>query len=265
MAVHVVGEEGGQDYWDEVGDQQSVEMFRIAINEAETLAYNLHTEIESDDDPAEGILSTARDHNARIIVLGQPQDRGSTYHGGVVERVISGADCPVVVVRFAGSLTGGRILVPLAEPEDLDVVRPVVRAFGVVAERRITLLRLMAAECSAEELRRAEEEVRGWCVDRPMAGDLDVQATAAVSRAHRVIEVAREHDVLTMAMRPERGLRKALFGSLARKVADRIDRTTLLVYGSPQQGPPADRAEAMCETESSNAGCDESSEMASTA
>jgi hypothetical protein len=131
----------------------------------------------------------------------------------------------------------------LITEEDLDWVRPVVRALGVVSDHRIKLLRLMPPECSSQELDRAENEVHGWSVGRPIAGDLEVQAAAAVSRVHRVLEAAEEHDVLTMAMHPERGLHHALFGSLAREVADRVDRTTLLVYPGAEQCPQIDSDE----------------------
>ena len=85
-----------------MGDQQSVEMFRSPSTRRNTRAQL--TLDRGDDDPVEGILSTARD-NARIIVLGSRRSR-LDYHGGVVERVISGADCPVVVVRLRASPEG---------------------------------------------------------------------------------------------------------------------------------------------------------------
>ncbi len=235
MAVHVVRPEEEQEYWDEVAEEQSIGMFRTAIQEAETLGYKLHTEIEADDETAEGILRTARDHNARVIVLGHPGEPRSAPHEGVVEGVVAGADCPVVVVRFAGPLAGGRILIPLTEAQDLDVARPVVRALGMVADHTLTLLRLMPPECSPDELRRAEEEVHGWCIGEPMAGSINAQAAAAESRVHRALEAAADHDVLIVAMHPESGFRQAFFGSLAREVADRVDRTALLVHGSPQE------------------------------
>jgi len=233
MAVHVVRPKE-EDYWKEVGDQQTIGMFRTAIDEAHTLGYKLHTEIETDEEIADGILRTARDHNAQAIVLGHPRGHRSQQFGAVVGGVARAADCPVVVAKFARRVAGGRILIPLTEAEDLDVVRPVVRALGVVASHTITLLRLMPPECRQDELRQAEEEVTDWCISRPMAGELNIQAVAAESRVHQILEAAQEHDVLAMAIHSQGGLRQAFFGSVPREVAQHADRTMLFVHGAPQ-------------------------------
>jgi Kef-type K+ transport system membrane component KefB/nucleotide-binding universal stress UspA family protein len=233
MAVHVVAPEE-EDYWKEVGDQQTIGAFRTAMNEAYTLGYKLHTEIETDEEVAQGILRTAHDHNAQAIVLGHPPGHRSQRFPGIVEGVARAADCPVVVAKFAGPLAGGRILVPLTEAQDLDVVRPLVRALGVVAEHTITLLRLVPPECREAELREAEQQVEGWCISRPMAGELSIRAVAAESRLHQILEAAQEHDVLAMAVHSQGGLRQAFFGSVAREVAEQVDRTMLFVHGAPQ-------------------------------
>jgi len=250
IAVRVVRPEEQQDYWNEVGEQETIQMFRIAVHEADTLGYKLHTELETHEEIAEGILRTARDHNAQAIVLGYPHSPRSHRFAEIADGVVRGADCLVVAVKFAGPLAGGRLLIPVTQVQDMDVVRPVLRALGAVAEHTITLLRLMPPECGTDELRQAEEEVQSWCISRPMAGELSIQAVAAESRVHRILEAADDHHVLIMATHPEGGLRQAFFGSLAREVAQQINRTTLLVHrgqamctsnGSERQPQPADR------------------------
>ncbi|MEA3402891.1 MAG: universal stress protein [Armatimonadota bacterium] len=218
-----------------VDEQEAVGMFRTAMHEADSLGYKLHTEIETDVGIAEGILRTAHDHNARAIVLGHPHTTGSGRSTEMVESLVGAAECPVVVVKFAGPLAGGRILLPLTDAQDLDVVRPVVRALGVVSKHTITLLRLMPPQCDGEELRQAQEDVRGWCSNRPMAGRLNIRAVPAESRVHQILEAAVDHDVLVMPMHSVGSVRQALFGSLAREVAEQVDRTVLLVHGPPDK------------------------------
>jgi nucleotide-binding universal stress UspA family protein len=230
MAVHVARPEE-YDYWGKAADEQVIEMFSTAADEAQTLGYKLHTEVELTGDPAAGILSTASDHDARAIILGYPKVAGSQHPGRIIRDLVNGAPCPVIVTMFRGPMIGGRILVPFTELEDVDIIPPVVGALGIVSKHTITLLRLMPPESSEEELRQAEVMTHEVWDSRQMAGTLYIQAIAAESRVHKILEASDDHDLLIMAIRRQGKLSRAFFGSLPQDVAEHVDCNVIFVYG----------------------------------
>jgi len=240
MALHV-GRIKEDDYWGTAADEAAVELFSTAADEAKILGYKLHTEVETGRGLAEGILRTAGDHEARAIIMGHFKET-SQQSSEVIQNLAESAGCPVIVARFIGPLAGGRILVPCTDTEDLDIVRPVVRALGVVSRHTITLLRLMPPETREDELKRAEEQIHQLCIAQPMAGELNIRTVATESRTHKILEASERHDLLIMAIRHKGRLHQAFFGSLAREVADNVDRTVLFVYGEPVSCVPGEES-----------------------
>ncbi len=230
MAVHVVKPEE-KNYWAAVDNEMIAEIFSRATEEARIMGYKLHTEVEFAEEIAEGILRNASEHEARIIVLGYPESEKSRQSEEFINRVVEEAEVPVIVARFKEALAGGRILVPLAETGDLDIVRPVVRSLGLVSSHTITLLRLMPPESGEEELRAAERELQQVCTEKPMESEVTFRAVAAESRTHQIIKEAEDFSVLAMAIRSQGKIRQALFGSMAQEVADNVPITVIFVYG----------------------------------
>ncbi len=230
MALHVARPEE-QDYWGKAADDQIIEMFSTAADEAQALGYKLHTEVELTGDPASGIIRTAAEHEARAIILGYPKGAGSQHPGRIIRDLVAGAPCPVIVTMFRGPMMGGRILVPFTELEDMDIVPPVVGALGMVSKHTITLLRLMSPESNEHELRQAEDSIREVCNARQMAGTLSIHAIAAESRVHKILEASGEHNLIIMAIRRQGPLSKAFFGSFPRDVAEHVDCNVVFVYG----------------------------------
>jgi Kef-type K+ transport system membrane component KefB/nucleotide-binding universal stress UspA family protein len=230
MAVHVARPEE-YDYWGKAADEQVIEMFSTAADEAKTLGYKLHTEVELTGDPAAGILRTASDHDARAVMLGYPKVAGSQHPGRIIKDLADGAPCPVIIAMFRRPMIGGRILVPFTELEDVDIVPPLVGALGIVSKHTITLLRLMPPESSEDELRQAEVMTHQVCNTRKMAGTLNIQAVAAESRVHTILEASGDHNLLIMAIRRQGTLSRAFFGSLPQDVAEHVDCNVIFVYG----------------------------------
>jgi len=230
MAVHVARPEE-YDYWGKAADEQVIEMFSTAADEAQTLGYKLHTEVELTSDPAAGILRTASDHDARAIMLGYPKVAGSQHPGRIIRDMVDGAPCPVIVTMFRGPMIGSRILVPFTELEEVDIVPPLVGALGIVSKHTITLLRLMPPESSEDELRQAEVMTHQVLNARQMAGTLYIRAVAAESRVHKILEASGDHNLLIMAIRRQGTLSRAFFGSLPQDVAEHVDCNVVFVYG----------------------------------
>lgn len=231
VAVHVASAAGPNDFWDGATDQEAVALFRLADAEANDLGYPLDTEVEFADEAAEGILRATEETDAQVVVLGHPVESSGPRFGEVVDNLSREAPCPVVVVKFVGALHTERILVPITTPEDYLTVRPVVVALAAIEQHQITLLRLMPAEAPPSELAEAERECAAWAASDRVPGECGVHAIAADSRVHEILQAAREHDIIVMAARTRRGLRRAFFGSLAEDVARRAPCSMLLVAG----------------------------------
>lgn len=231
VAVHVVSADAPDDFWDDAADAHAVALFRLADAEAQELGYPLDTEVEFADEAAEGILRATEETDAQVVVLGHPVESSGPRFGEVVDNLSREAPCPVVVVKFVGALHTERILVPITTPEDYLTVRPVVVALAAIEQHQITLLRLMPAEAPPSELAEAERECAAWAASDRVPGECGVHAIAADSRVHEILQAAREHDIIVMAARTRRGLRRAFFGSLAEDVARRAPCSMLLVAG----------------------------------
>ncbi|NSW55743.1 MAG: cation:proton antiporter [Armatimonadetes bacterium] len=228
LAVHVVTEQA-EDFWDIGPDQETVWLFRLARQEAQSLGYGLSTEVEFADEAAEGLLRVTRTQNVRAIVLGHPRAAKSRGFGKIVDTLAREALCPVVVVKLAGPLHTERILVPISSRGDLATVLPVICALGMVLEHQMTLLRLMPPDAQAQELDDAEGMALDWAREWKVPGQVSCRAVATDSRVHTVLEAAQDHDVVVMAASSQTGLARVFFGSLAEDVAQRIDKPMLLV------------------------------------
>ncbi len=231
VVVHVVSVDEPNDFWNGDTDQQAIALLRLATAEAENLGYTLDAEVEFADEVAEGIIRAAEDADAQAVVLGHPLESSGPRFGQVVDNVGRDALFPVIVVKFTGVLHTERILVPITTPEDYLTVHPVVAALASIEQHHITLLRLMPAEAPPSELERAEQECASWVASDRIPGQYRVRAVATASRVHEILEAARDHDIIVMAARTRRGLRRAFFGSLAEDVAQRAPCSMLLVAG----------------------------------
>jgi nucleotide-binding universal stress UspA family protein len=122
--------------------------------------------------------------------------------------------------------------------EDLVAVRPLVCALALVKGHLITVLRLMPSEAQERELDTGRDDAEQAVFCQQVSGEITFQAIAAESRAHAILEAAREHDIVVMATGARRGLKRLFFGSLAEDIALRIDRPMLIVSPGAQAQAP---------------------------
>ncbi len=232
LALHVITGRTSDDFWQGGPDEETMELFRLAQQEAANLGYHVHTEVQFNEQIATGILKTIETHQAKAVVLGHPRACQDLAFSRIVDAVAEAASCQVVVVRFVGTLHTERILVPISTPQDFAAVHPLVCALGMVADHSITVLRLMPPETSEDELRDSQQELAQWPLCQGVPGQMTYQAAATESRVHEILQAAEDHDIIVMAATTPKGLRKVFFGSLAEDVAQRIPRPMLLVRGA---------------------------------
>jgi len=236
--------------------QQAVEEYLAGIQRRhECPGCVVHTVAEMGE-AAAAIVDVAHDENVDLIVMSTHGETGvrRAVWGSVTERVLHGADCPVLVVRSADPIR--RVLVALDGSELSERILPpafdVARALGA----QVILLRV-----SETPLLNPLEIGMMWDMEPPLA-DQDVVAAArsAAERyladiaaregladdvvtvvleglaADRIEEYARlaDIDLIAMSTHGRTGLRRWLYGSITTRVMRSGHRSMLILR------PPGD-------------------------
>ncbi|MGM0592474.1 MAG: GNAT family N-acetyltransferase [Halobacteriota archaeon] len=126
----IYGHYGGIDAIDnveEVLEKTGQEILRVASEEVEAASLPVETHL-SHSTPHEGILDTARQAGADLIVMGTEHRSADYRHmlGSVTERVIRTSSIPVHVVK-AEPLEEPRVTIRSATESDVDEIRTIAR------------------------------------------------------------------------------------------------------------------------------------------
>ena len=132
-------------------EQELEAMFLPEKDEAESLGYSLQVEVIYGT-PASGLTAAIEDNDTRAVVLGYPLGRNPLAFQKVLEEVAAHVVCPVVAVRFIGTLSCTRLLVPFLFPQELEELLPICEALATAGNPRITFLQMLHADCSREEI-----------------------------------------------------------------------------------------------------------------
>ena len=210
-------------------DLDTAELFALAAQEVKSLGYTLHTTERRAESIAKGVVAAAKEKNGLTILLGYPFQRTEYSFNKIVEDIAAAVSCPITIVRFTGMLHTERILVPIINSTDLEVVGDTLSALANVGKHKITLLRLFAADVPEEEMAVYEKKLYNWAAGRalPFVNCLAIRAEA---RLEEIVKLAPCHDLIIMAVSGGSGIKKLLTGSLADDVASTCQRPMLIVH-----------------------------------
>ncbi|MEW6426648.1 MAG: cation:proton antiporter [Thermodesulfobacteriota bacterium] len=209
----------------------SRQLFVHEAEESARLGYQLSTVVVHTDDVPDALLATARQADARAIILGHPPGGTSPDMLRVVEKVARQAPCQVVVIRFCGRLHTERILVPVVRSVELEVVSDMVKALAEVGRHRITLLRLVPSDLGEDAVAEVERRLAEWAQLHALGPFVFSRVVATDTRLDLICEEAPHHDLVVMAASQAQGVQRLFFGSLAADVALRCPRTMVMVHG----------------------------------
>jgi Kef-type K+ transport system membrane component KefB len=204
-------------------------LFEYAAQEVRSLGYTLHTSEVRAESVAKGIIAAAREKEALAVLLGYPFQRTEHSFNKIVEEVSAAAACPLIIVRFTGILHTERILVPVINSADLEIVGDTLCALAHVGKHSITLLRLLSADVQDHEAADYEKKLHSWAADRKLPF-VQCLATKAEARLETIIMGAQMYDLLIMAVPEGFGIKKMLLGSLADDVAGNCQRPMVMVH-----------------------------------
>ena len=215
-------------------DSAAAELFDIAAREVKSLGYALHTSELRAASIADGIVAAANEHGALTILLGYPFQRTEHSFNKIVEDIAEEAACPITIVRFTGILHTERILVPIINTADLEVIGDTLNALAHVGKHHITLLRLLPADVLESDVVLYEKKLSNWATGRGLPY-VNCIVKKAEARLEEILKQAPCHDLVIMAVFQGSGIKKLLLGSLADDVAGSCQRPMLIVHRPRQK------------------------------
>ncbi|MCI5126656.1 MAG: hypothetical protein D3925_19795, partial [Candidatus Electrothrix sp. AR5] len=145
----------------ELSQEKRHDLFFPETDEAAVLGYPMRTEILYDK-RASAIIAATEQHKARALVLGYPISRDPLKFQKILDPVASAVSCPVVAVRFVGTMSWERILIPFIQAEELDALLPIIEAMITSCHPQLTFQHLLFADSTRDEIRAREKELESW-------------------------------------------------------------------------------------------------------
>ncbi len=204
-------------------------LFLPEEDEVRSLGYSLLREVVYDSRTS-GIVAAAEYNHAHCIVLGYPVGRNPLAFQRELDQVVANVLCPVIAVRFVGTLLCERILVPFLFPRELDGLLPLLEAMATAGQPRITFLHLLHADCSHAEIEASDRWLEQWLENHFFDTETEHLVEAAESRLEAILHEARYHDLITMTGTASPTIRRIFLGSLASAVVQNCRNPVCIVY-----------------------------------
>lgn len=210
-------------------------LFREEHAEVHSMGYPLVTEVVPGPDFAASLVAAAQCNDAKAVVLGYPLTGTMDSFKRLLETVAPQVQCPVAVVRFCGDLHTERILIPLADIEELAEMFPIITALDSVGEHRLKLLYMMSSTAEEEGIRSKELELHEWLEERGVPLSASVCVIPTESRLQIIFQAADDADIVVMGTREMSGMERFLFGSLTDTLAAKLSKTLIVVYNASKE------------------------------
>jgi Kef-type K+ transport system membrane component KefB/nucleotide-binding universal stress UspA family protein len=226
LAVRVLKKEQEE----KLKQEERKNLFLPETDEASQLGYPLRTELLYNK-RASALIKASNDHKAKALVLGYPISRDPLKFQKILDPVSSAVRCPVVAVRFVGTMTWERILIPFIQPQELDDLLPVIEAMITSCHPKLTFQHLLFADSPRDEIRAREKELESWAGSTVYDADsIRCIAEASESRLESILSQARRHDLIIMSASDCKGVKRKVFGSLANVVVENCKNPVFVVY-----------------------------------
>ncbi len=209
-------------------------LFLPETDEARQLGYPLLQKIIFDD--AVSGLVTAEYSGAKAIVIGYPLGRRPLSLQRIIDKVAANVSCPVIAVRFVGTMAWERILVPFLFFQELEELLPIIEAMAIESHPCITFQLLVAADLSEEEIQLNQQRLQEWLDTTFFAIETKYRVVAAESRLEAILQETSKHDLVIMTAARRKGMQRSLFGSLADAVVNNCRQPVFVVHFPPESG-----------------------------
>ena len=214
----------------EIAEQHAREALKTFVDEAGEGAQALVREAH---DPAKGIVDTAVEIGADIIVLGQHHRGGIARRliGDTAAGVIGHASSPVLVAPRAGRLWERQVLLATDGSSHSQAATEAAGRIARQARLPVSVVSVVTASHSEARREEAERAVSG-AVERLAALGLQVDGQVVEGRPDEAIIRAAEAagaDLIVMGSHGRTGLTKVLMGSVVERVIGDANCPVLVV------------------------------------
>ena len=180
-----------------------------------------------------GVVHAVGRHDCDALVVGwQERSRESAVLGTNVDRIVSRADCDVLVEKIGAMADGvGAVLLPVAEGPNADLAGEVARAIARANDARLDLLRVV--ESSAEE-NEGREMLAEMAARFP---DVTVETTVRVGDiADGIVAESRDRDVTVLGATRTGRIRRRIVGATPQEVGRRAEGSVVVARRNRKSG-----------------------------
>ncbi|MCI5158332.1 MAG: hypothetical protein D3906_07785, partial [Candidatus Electrothrix sp. AUS1_2] len=214
----------------QLSEEERRDLFLPESDEASHLGYPVRTKILYDN-RVSALIRATDTHQAKALVLGYPVSRDPLKFQKILDPVSAGVRCPVIAVRFVGTMSWERILIPFVQTEELKVLLPIIEAMITSCHPRLTFQHLLFADSTGDEIRVRDKELARWANSTVYDADsIRCLAEASESRLESILREARRHDLIIMTASEFKGMKRRVFGSLANVVVENCRNPVFVVY-----------------------------------
>ncbi|MBN1815244.1 MAG: TIGR00341 family protein [Anaerolineae bacterium] len=179
---------------------------------------------------AQGILDTAIEENAGLIVLGWERPtrlRGASL-GQITDAVLQDAPCDVLVMQGEHAERIRKILVPTTGGPHAQAAARLATLLMKALQAKVTLLHVQSELAIAKQMEENRREIAETLEDLSTEPLPEEKVVIAKSVAEGIIQEAKEHDLVLLGVSDETLLDQLVFGSIPLQVAARAPQTALV-------------------------------------
>jgi Kef-type K+ transport system membrane component KefB/nucleotide-binding universal stress UspA family protein len=192
------------------------------LEEAESRGIGVEPQSYFSRDIPTDIARVARSINSDLVLIGHHTPVfGSALLGGVVHRVMTGADCDVAVLVERDFITPKRLLVPFLNSAHDRLALELAGRIAKTTGAQITIVHVSR--------RTAGETIEKTFADPTLSASVRVKIVDADSPVDAVLAESASHDLTIIGVAEEWGLESSLLGLRAERVADECTTSLLIV------------------------------------
>ena len=210
-----------------------------AVAQAREEGFSIQTMTRVAHSVAQGILDTAREEKADLILLGW---RGYTRAlgasmGPVIDAVIRDAPCDVTVAKGSEWERVDRILVPTAGGPHAPIAAHLAMLLAETHDSHVTVLYVQLGRATPEQMEENQQRIAQTLVGLKFSRPPEQKVVIADSVVEGIVREAAGYDLVLLGASEEGLFDQLVFGSIPQEIAARVSKTAVITrrYGGPAE------------------------------
>lgn len=202
-----------------------------AIDQATKEEFEIQTMTRVSREVHQGILDTAREENVDLILLGwggKPSPFGTSL-GSIIDPVIQGSECEVLVVKGSGWKEVENILLPTAGGPNAAIAAGIAASLSRVYGANVTGLYVQVGHATPARIRENEELIEKTLGDHEFSHPPRHKVVVADNVVDGILQEAVDYDLVLIGASEERVFDQFAFGSIPQRIASRVHSTAIMV------------------------------------